>query len=151
MSGEVVVVVVVVVGISLGHRWALRMLQQIFVRSKDKSLKELSCVISCNECEIAYIGVTARLKTKFLEHHRLGSTSSEVSKHLHADCLGYSIKLDSAKVLDTEANLYETGVKEAIYFRAHMPSLNKDGGRHQLSSLNEHPESQPMSRAGPDD
>ena len=42
---------------------------------------------------------------------------------------------ESAKVLDTEACLYERGVKKAIYIRAHMPSLNKDGGHHQLSSL----------------
>ena len=91
--------------------------------------------ISCKECESVYIGETAgSLQTTFLEHSRLSSTSLEVLKHLHADCPGHSIELERTNILDTEANLYERGVKEAIYIRVHEASLNKDRGHQQLSS-----------------
>ena len=75
---------------------------------------------SCEEFENASSGEMASpLKTRFLEYCRSSATSSEVSKHLHADCPGHSIKLESAKILDQEAHLYERGMKEAISIRAY--------------------------------
>ena len=75
------------------------------------------------------------LKSRFMEHRRPSSTTSEVSKHINIDNQGHEIILDQAKILDRESSWYERGVKEAIYIRALRPSLNRDGGRFQLPHI----------------
>ena len=91
------------------------------------------------------------LKTRFLEHCRPSSTSSEVLKHLHVDCPGHSIKLERAKILNTETHLYERGVKEAIYIRGPWATLQQRWGSPQtFISVDEHPESPTTTQASPE-
>ncbi|KAI8510832.1 hypothetical protein Bbelb_117480 [Branchiostoma belcheri] len=80
-----------------------------------------------------YIGETERsLKARFLEHRRPSSSTSEVSQHIHIESPGHTVTLDKVRILDTEQDYFVRGVKEAIYIRAHQPSLNRDGGRYRL-------------------
>ncbi|KAI8490958.1 hypothetical protein Bbelb_313770 [Branchiostoma belcheri] len=84
-------------------------------------------------CQETYIGETERsLKTRFLEHRRPSSNTSEVSQHIHIESPGHTVTLDKVRILDTEKDYFVRGVKEAIYIRAHQPSLNRDGGRYRL-------------------
>ena len=116
-----------------------RTLQQMLVRPKDKTDKSEICgpvyKISCEghekqQCGKIYIGETERtLKARFLEHRRPSSSSSEVSRHIHQDCPGHAVLMDSVKILDRDPSWFQRGVKEAIYIRAHKPDLNRDGGR----------------------
>ena len=79
------------------------------------------------------IGETERsLKTRFLEHRRPSSTTSEVSQHIHIESPGHQVDLEQVKILEREPRYFERGVKEAIYIRVNNPSLNKDGGRYNL-------------------
>ena len=83
--------------------------------------------------DLAYIGETERsLKTRFLEHRRPSSTSSEVSQHIHIESPDHHVELEEVKILDREQRYFERGVKEAIYIRVNQPSLNKDRGRYKL-------------------
>ena len=92
--------------------------------------------ISCDNCEASYIGETERsLKARFGEHHRPSSINSEVSRHINIDSTDHSVSLDNTKILAVEPKWFERGVKEAIYIRAHGPSLNKDGGRYNLPPI----------------
>ena len=85
------------------------------------------------QCTESYVGETERsLKTRFLEHRRPSSTSSEVSQHIHIESPDHHVELEEVKILDREQRYFETGVKEAIYIRVNQPSLNKDGGRYKL-------------------
>ncbi|KAI8512320.1 hypothetical protein Bbelb_089590 [Branchiostoma belcheri] len=43
-----------------------------------------------------------------------------------------NLTLDKVRILDTEQDYFVRGVKEAVYIRAHQPSLNRDGGRYRL-------------------
>ncbi|KAI8521389.1 hypothetical protein Bbelb_011430 [Branchiostoma belcheri] len=80
-----------------------------------------------------YIGETERsLKTRFLEHRRPSSNTSEVSQHIHIESPGHTVTLDKVRILDTEQDYFVRGVKEAVYIRAHQPSLSRDGGRYRL-------------------
>ncbi|KAI8505493.1 Interferon-inducible GTPase (IIGP) [Branchiostoma belcheri] len=45
---------------------------------------------------------------------------------------GHTVTLDKVRILDTEQDYFVRGVKEAVYIRAHQPSLNRDGGRYRL-------------------
>ena len=76
-----------------------------------------------------------RLKARFSKHGRPSSTTSEVSKHIHAATPKHSIDLENTNVLAVEAKWFERGVKESIYIRAYTPTLNRDGGRYQLPPL----------------
>ena len=112
-------------------------LRQLLVRPKDRLDQEKIVGpiyrITCDDCEATYVGETERsLKARFDEHKRPSSISSEVSRHLHASNPAHTIQLDKTKVLDTEPRWFERGVKEAIYIRTNTPSLNRDGGRHNL-------------------
>ena len=79
------------------------------------------------------MGETERsLKTRFGEHRRPSSSTSEVSRHIHTDCEGHTVHIEEAKILTVEPKRFERGVKEAIYIRALYPSLNRDGGRYNL-------------------
>ena len=50
------------------------------------------------KCKELYIGETElSLKTRFLEHKRPSSTSSEVSNHIHIESPGHHIDLDKSK------------------------------------------------------
>ena len=81
--------------------------------------------ISCNKCDASYIGETERsLKTRFQEHRRPSTVTSEVSRHIHADHPEHDVSLEEAKVLTVEARWFERGVKEAVFIRQHRPSLN---------------------------
>ena len=122
-----------------------RTLRQSLVAPKDKTTKEQKCgaiyQIPCQghtnrgPCQESYIGETGRaLKTRFLEHRRPSSVNSEVSQHIHIESPGHSVDFDKVKILDSEPDYFLRGVKEAIYIRAHQPSLNRDGGRYRLTS-----------------
>ena len=118
-------------------------LRQLLVAPKDKTEKKdvagpvyyIPCQGKTHRgpCKESYIGETERsLKTRFLEHRRPSSTSSEVSQHIHIESPGHHVDLDQVKILDREPRYFERGVKEAIYIRVNKPSLNKDGGRYKL-------------------
>ena len=117
-------------------------LRQLLCSPKDKTKKELVTGpiyhIKCEgpNCQAVYIGESERtLKTRFQEHKRPSNTTSEVYRHIHKDCPSHTVSLDSTKLLDKEPKWFERGVKEAVYIRAHSPSLNRDGGRHQLPHI----------------
>ena len=85
-----------------------------------------------------YIGETERsLKTRFFEHKRPSSTSSEVSNHIHIESPGHHVDLDEVKILDREPRWFERGVKEAIYIKVNNPTLNKDRDRYKLPGVYE--------------
>ena len=112
-------------------------LRQLLVKPKDPVSKanvvEPVYKIKSEECEATYIGKTERsLKSRFNEHRRPSSTTSEVSKHIHIEYPEHSVELENTKILTTESRWFERGVKEAIYIRALNPSLNRDGGRYNL-------------------
>jgi hypothetical protein len=123
-----------------------RTLRQYLVAPKDKTEKKdvtgLVYMIPCQGqtqrgiCSESYVGETERsLRTRFLEHRRPSSTSSEVSQHIHIESPGHHVDLDKVQVLDREPRYFERGVKEAIYIKANQPSLNKDGGRYRLPNV----------------
>ena len=92
--------------------------------------------ITCENCEAAYVGETERsLKARFSEHRRPSSVNSEVSKHIHKDNPEHGVEMDKTEILAVEPKWFERGVKEAIYIRATKPSLNRDGGRFNLSPI----------------
>ncbi|XP_066279172.1 uncharacterized protein [Branchiostoma lanceolatum] len=122
-----------------------RTLRSLLVSPKDKTPKGGKCGvvyhIPCQgqnikgPCKETYVGETERsLKTRFNEHKRPSTISSEVSQHLHIESPGHSVSLDKVKILDTESDFVARGIKEAIYIRALRPSLNRDGGRYRLSN-----------------
>ena len=115
-------------------------LRQLLVRPKDPIEKDKVVgpiyKISCEDCEATYVGETERsLKARFSEHRRPSSATSEVSRHIHQDSPGHSIDLENTQILSVEPRWYERGVKEAIFIRANKPSLNRDGGRFNLSPI----------------
>ena len=121
-------------------------LRQYLVAPKDKTEKKditgpvylIPCQgqTSRGSCQEFYIGETERsLRTRFLEHRRPSSTSSEVSQHIHIESPGHHVDINQVQVLDRESRYFERGVKEAIYIRAFKPSLNRDGGRYKLPNI----------------
>ena len=115
-------------------------LRQLLVRPKDK-LDKFQVTgpvyyIPCEDCSASYVGETERsFKARFMEHRRPSSSSSEVSRHIHVTEPGHSVDIMTAEILEVEPRWYERGVKEAIHIRILNPSLNKDGGRHNLSPI----------------
>ena len=114
-------------------------LRQYLVSPKDKTEKKdihgPVYMIPCSgqtlrgPCQESYIGETERsLRTRFLEHKRPSSVTSEVSQHINIESPDHKVDLEEVVVLDREPRYFERGVKEAIYIRAHQPSLNRDGG-----------------------
>ena len=120
-------------------------LRQLLCSPKDKTKKEyisgpvyhISCEGSVTSgCPDSYIGETERtLRARFQEHCRPSSANSEISRHIHKDSPGHNVDINNAKILEREPRWFERGVKEAIHIRAKVPSLNKDGGRHQLPHI----------------
>ncbi len=107
---------------------------------KDKILKEgvVGTVyhIPCDTCEASYIGETERsLKSKFMEHRRPSSTISEVSHHIHHKHPDHQVDIERAKIVAVEPRWFEWGARENIYIRTERPSLNKDGGRYNLTTI----------------
>ena len=79
------------------------------------------------------MGETERtLKSRFAEHLRPSSASSEVSQHIHRDYPGHKAEVE---VLDREDRWIERGIKEAIYIRVHRPDLSRDTGRYLLPHI----------------
>ena len=120
-------------------------LRSILVHPKDKSEKgditgsvyHIPCEGSAQDCQSFYIGETERsLWTRFLEHKRPSSVnSSEVARHLHVDSPGHSLDFTNTKVLDRDQRWLERGIKEAVYIRAHKPTLNASPGRYLLPTV----------------
>ena len=121
-------------------------LRQLLVAPKDKTeKKDITGPVYMNPCQgqtdqgpctEVYIGETERsLKTRFLEHRRPSSTTSEVSQHIHIESPGHHVDLEKVQILDREPRYFERGVKEAIYIRVNQPSLNRDGGRYKLPKV----------------
>ena len=80
--------------------------------------------IKCEECEAMYVGEMERsLKSRFNEHRRPSSTTSEVSKHIHIEYPEHSVELENTEILTTESRWFERGVKEAIYM--YVGALNQ--------------------------
>lgn len=127
------------------HVKPVNTIRQSLCAPKDKTKKGDICGpiyhIECGgltgtDCKESYIGETERnLKTRFLEHRRPSSTTSEVAKHIHIESPGHKVDLEKVKILDREDNWFSRGVKESIYIRALKPSLNRDGGRHNLPHI----------------
>ena len=120
-------------------------LRQLLVAPKDKTEKKRRCwpcelyplpgKTHRGPCTKSYIVETERsLKTRFLGHCRLSSTSSDVSQHIHIESPGHHVDLDQVKILDRELRYFERGEvsKRPLYIRVNKPSFNKDGGRYKL-------------------
>ncbi len=115
-------------------------LKQLLVWHKDNILKEWVVGpvydIPCDTCEASYIGETERsLKSRFMEHRRPSTTTSEVSHHIHLDEPDHPVDIERVKMLAVEPRWFEWGVREAIYIRNERPSLNKDGGQYNLPTI----------------
>ena len=115
-------------------------LRQLWVKPKDPVNKDNMVgpvyKVKCEDCEATYVGETERsLKSRFNEHLRPSSTTSEVSEHIHLEQPEHSVELENTEILTTESRWFERGVKEAIYIRALNPSLNRDSGRYNLPQV----------------
>jgi hypothetical protein len=120
-------------------------LRQMLVSPKDKLAKDQVCgpvyKIKCDgdgktPCQASYIGETERmLKKRIMEHKRSSSTTSEVANHIHRAHPSHTIKEADISILDQEQDWFKRGIKESIYIRLHKPTLNKDGGRHNLDPI----------------
>ena len=97
-------------------------LRQYLVSPKDKTEKKdihgPVYMIPCSgqtlrgPCQESYIGETERsLRTRFLEHKRPSSVTSEVSQHIHFESPHHNVDLKEVVVLDRESRYFE----EAIY------------------------------------
>ena len=92
--------------------------------------------VSCEDCGKDYIVETERsFKARFDEHKRPSSNNSEVFRYIHQENPGYSVSLMGSRILGVEQGWFQRGVKEAIFIHAMKPSLNRDGGRFNLSSI----------------
>ena len=92
--------------------------------------------VSCEDCGMDYIGETERsFKARFDEYKRPSSVNSEVSRHIHQENPGHSVSLTGSRILGVEQGWFQRGVKEAIVIHAMKPSLNRDGGRFNLSLI----------------
>ncbi|KAI8513697.1 hypothetical protein Bbelb_080210 [Branchiostoma belcheri] len=113
-------------------------IRHILVVPKDKTPKEKKCGViyhipcqgknnkgPCQETERS-------LKARFQEHTWPSSARAEVSQHIHIESPRHFVSLDTVRILDTEQDYFLKGVNEAIYIRAHHPTLNRDVGRHRL-------------------
>ncbi|XP_033117319.1 uncharacterized protein LOC117117198 [Anneissia japonica] len=118
----------------------------LLVSPKDKSQKKditgaiyhIPCQgkTTSGKCKDSYIGESERtLKTRFLEHCRPSSTSSEIFQHIHIESPGHHVDLAQVNFLDREPRHFERGVKEAIHIRVNKPTLNRDVGRHKLPKI----------------
>ena len=68
-----------------------------------------------------------------MEHHRLSTTTLEVSRHLHMDCpVPHTLSQEGAQILDIEMYNFTRGVDEAINILLHKPILNHEGGHYKL-------------------
>ncbi len=97
-------------------------IKQLLVWPKDKILKEhvVGPVyhIPCDTCEASYIGETERSpKSRFMEHRRPSSTTSEVSCHIHLNEPDHQVDIERVKILAVEARWLEREVMKAIYIR----------------------------------
>ncbi|XP_070532995.1 uncharacterized protein [Ptychodera flava] len=121
-------------------------LRQLLVAPKDKTAKKditgpvymIPCQGQTDKgpCTQFYIGETERsLKTRFLEHRRPSSTTSEVSQHIHIESPDHFVNLENVEILDRDPRYFERGVKEAIYIRVNQRSLNRDSGRYKLPKV----------------
>jgi hypothetical protein len=88
-------------------------------------------------CPARYIGETERsMDTHFHEHHsnvKLPNSdmySSAIRQHI--DKSDHCFLTEDVSFLDSNANWHARGIKEAAYVRSFQPSLNRDGGRHEL-------------------
>ena len=88
--------------------------------------------IKCKQCDAGYVGETERpLRIRLAEHKRPSNKSSAVQAHAKK----HEIAWDKMEVLDREQDWFPRIVKEAINIRRFPSSLNKDGGRHDLSQV----------------
>ena len=115
-------------------------LRQILVRLKDEVIKKrVVCLvyhISCDNCDESYIGETgSSLKSRFMEHRRQRSTSSEVSRHVNCDQPDHSISVDNVRILEVELTWFKKAVREAIQIWINNLTLNNDVGRYNLPQV----------------
>ncbi|KAI8491015.1 hypothetical protein Bbelb_314340 [Branchiostoma belcheri] len=70
-------------------------------------------------CEESYIGETERsLGTRFLEHKRPSSLSSEVSQHIHIESPGHTVSLDKSSVVVSRRTVRATSWRSSAELRA---------------------------------
>ncbi len=103
-------------------------IKQLLVWPKDKILKERGVgpgyYTPCDIYEASYIGETERsLKSRFMEHRRPSSTTSEASPHIHLDELNHQVDIEKVKILAVEPRWFEQG----------------ELGKPSTSGLNDHP------------
>ncbi len=113
---------------------------QLLVRPKDKLPNErvMDPVyhIQCEDCPASYAGETERsLKSRFQEHRRPCTATSEVFRHINHEHPEHGIDMDNAKILEVEPKWFERPVQEAIHIRTSQPSLNSDVGRYNLPGV----------------
>ena len=109
----------------------------VHLHPKDKTdkLKKTGVVykLQCKECPETYIGETVRkAKARIQEHRRPSMTEKSAMAH-HIIYNKHQLEIKDSKILDQESNWTKREIKEAIYIRKQQPSLNRDGGRHNLS------------------
>ncbi len=87
-------------------------IKQHLLWPKDKILKERVvgqvCHIPCDTCEVSYIGETERSqKSRFMEHRRPNSTTSEVFHHIYLDEPDHEVDIKRVKILAVEPRWFE--------------------------------------------
>ena len=114
-------------------------LRQKLVHPKDKTphhkQSNVIYAIQCSQedCSESYIGETKQLLHMRMSQHR---SRKDSAVHIHLKETGHTFTNSDVRILAREPRWSERGVKEAIFVKQHMPSLNREGGlRHNLSPI----------------
>ena len=93
-------------------------------------------VCAGNDCNETYVGETKQaLKSRVYQHKNPSSNEAQNSAvYLHLRETGHTINTKDATILGKEEHYNQRSIKEAIWERVELPSLNKMGGlRYNLS------------------
>ena len=87
--------------------------------------------IKCGDCPSGYVGETSRaLGTRIKEHTKPSSPVGAHAKDHH-----HHICFDQVKILDSDQDWFNRGVREAIQIAIKPSDLNRDRGRHTLPRI----------------
>jgi len=114
----------------IGFR-CINKLSQFVKINKDQnhtlSKNNLVYKISCNDCDVSYVGQTKRqLKTRLNEHNN--NLKQDKSKHSiiseHITKYDHSFDWDNMRIMDRESNYFKRIVSEMIHIKEQKSGLN---------------------------